>query len=80
MDETLTYDIASSHISAYELERNLRKKALHDAVQKDLVDAGFVDATSLRSAFSGDGSEFVREDDSRRLVVFHEGNGRALLL
>jgi hypothetical protein len=38
----------------YEVERDQRKKALHDRVQLALVASGFADAATLRAAFSGE--------------------------
>jgi hypothetical protein len=42
--------------NAYELQREKRKKALHDSVQLALIQSGFEDAAQLRSAFPGEGS------------------------
>jgi len=62
MDSSLSDEQASSHISAYEVERNSHKKALHDVVQKDLLAAGFTDAAALRFVFPGEGGSTLQED------------------
>ena len=37
---------------AYEVQRNRRKKLLHDEVQKALIDSGFGEAAELRPLFT----------------------------
>lgn len=50
----------------YELERDRRKKALHDRVQLTLIQSGFGEAAKLRSVFSGERtSETITPASSR---------------
>ena len=46
--------VQAKEITPYEEQRNRRKKALHDEVQRALVDSGFGEAAQLRPLFSGE--------------------------
>jgi hypothetical protein len=48
-------DDLHAEANPYEVERDRRKKALHDRVQLALIQSGFEDAARLREAFSGEG-------------------------
>ena len=47
----------ASEITKYEEEHNRRKKALHDEVQKSLLESGFGEAADLRPLFTGEFAE-----------------------
>ena len=47
----------AEEITPYEVLRNRRSKALHDEVQRALVDSGFGEAAELRPLFSGELAE-----------------------
>ena len=46
--------VQAEEITPYEEQRNRKKKALHDEVQRVLVDSGFGEAAQLRPLFSGE--------------------------
>lgn len=46
-------DKKPAEITAYEVACNIRRKALHDEVQKALVDSGFGEAAKVRALFPG---------------------------
>ena len=50
----------------YELERDRRKKALHDRVELALVQSGFGEAAKLRCAFSGERTSETPATESSR--------------
>ena len=55
-------------ITAYEEQRNLRRKALHDEVERALVDSGFGEAAQLRPLFPGELAKKERIGGTKRKV------------
>jgi hypothetical protein len=45
---------AESNITAYEKQRNRRKRELHDEVERALLASGFAEVAKLRSLFTGE--------------------------
>ena len=59
-------------ITPYEEQRNIRRKALHDKVERALVNSGFGDAAKLRPLFTGElaGDEGIG-DTKRKVTSAH---------
>jgi hypothetical protein len=62
-----------SEITPYEVERNRRKKVLHDEVQRALKDSRFNDAAQLRSLFTREETEKEAGAEKRCNVSRVEG-------
>ena len=56
-------------ITAYEHQRNIRRKALHDEVERALVDSGFGEAAKLRALFPGESAEKEGVGGTKRKVT-----------
>jgi hypothetical protein len=70
---------AKPEVTQYELERNNRKKELHDRIQSALVESGFGEAVVLREKLTGECSrktstlETSKRIRRRRLHVLQSG-------
>lgn len=56
-------------ITAYEEQRNIRRKALHDEVERALVDSSFGEVAKLRPLFPGELAKTERIGGTKRKVT-----------
>ena len=59
---------SEGEITAYKEQQNRRRKALHDEVQKALLDSGFGEAVELRPLFTGELSDKEAIGETSRTV------------
>ena len=76
-------DDIPEEITPYKAQCNIRRKALHDKVEKALVDSGFADAAKLRLLFTGQlaGGEGIgktkrKVTGANRSIISEEGDGK----
>ena len=76
-------DDIPQEITPYEAQRNIRRKALQDEVEKALVDSGFGDVAKLRPLFTaqlagGEGIGKTKRNvtGANRSIISEEGDGK----